>query len=176
MGGGEAFVMILLVGTSVCCPLILFLGLFGVMLGFPLLYGKKIDGWTEGATPAEAYERLGEGATTSAFMVRPASFMVEGERRSTATPEQVVAQSVSLFSAGWGRAVHHQDATGMVGEMRFLKFLATDLGWVAAVVVQPSPDGGSVVRYRFRTTYMWPVITFFLTLRLNMHIIPHLVP
>jgi len=176
MGGGEALLMVVMIGVSVCCPLALFALLFGAMVGMPLIYNKRIDAWTADATPAEAYQKLGEGASTSGFMVRPASFMTEGTKVSAFPADQVLAHIAGRFTGGWGREVVTQDATGIVVQMRFLKFVAMDLGWVGAVVVEPAPEGGTRVHYRFRTTYMWPVITFFLTIRLNMHVIPHMVP
>ncbi len=176
MGGGEALIMTVLIGTSVCCPVVLFGALFGAMFGLPLLYNERIEAWTEGATPAEVYERLGEGAGTGGFMLRPASFMVEEVRVTPAPPAQVFEAASRLFGMGWGREVVAQDDTGLVLSMRFVRFVAMDLGWVGAMLVEPTEDGGSRVRYRFRTTYMWPVITFFLTIRLNLGVIPHVVP
>jgi hypothetical protein len=177
MGGSEAAILTLTMLLGLCCPLSIVFGVVGLMVAAPFLYAKKIAAWTADATPPEAYQRLAQGATTGGFQVRPCSYMREGQASSAHPPEVVIEHlATTIFSGGWGRQLLYRDASGVVGEMRYIKWLATDMGWVAAVVVEPSPEGGSVVHYRFRTTQMIPVITFFLAMRLNMHVVPHLAP
>ncbi len=175
MGAAELLVILSIV-AAVLCPIAVIFGALGAMLAAPLLYRGKLASWTGGTTPLEAYELLGDGATTGVFMVRPCSFLVEGNLSSAAPPADVVAHLADQFSTGWGRQLFTRDDTGVVAEIRFIKALATDLGWIAAVVVDPADDGGSTVHYRFRTTYMLPVITFFLSMRLRMHVLVRLVP
>jgi hypothetical protein len=174
--GAAELLVILSIVAAVLCPVAVVFAALGAILAAPLLYRGTLASWTDGTTPLEAYEVLGDGATTGAFMVRPCSFLVEGNLSSGAAPAEVVAHLAEQFSTGWGRQLFTRDDTGVVGEIRFIHFLATDMGWIAAVVVDPADGGGSTVHYRFRTTYMLPVITFFLTMRLRMHVLTKLVP
>lgn len=175
MGAAELLVILSIV-AAVLCPIAVVFAALGAMLAAPLLYRGKLSSWTDGASPVEAYERLGDGAGTGGFMVLPCSFMVEGRETTPVAPADTVAHIADLFSTGWGRQLFTRDDTGAVGEIRFIKALATDMGWIAAVVVDPADEGGSVIHYRFRTTYMLPVITFFLAMRLRMHVLTKLVP
>lgn len=175
MGAAELLIILSIV-AAVLCPVAVIFAALGAMLAAPLLYRGRLASWTDGTAPVEAYELLGDGATTGGFMVRPCSFLVEGNLSSDAPPAEVLDHLAGQFSTGWGRQLFTHDATGVVAEIRFIKALATDMGWIAAVVVDPSDDGGSVVHYRFRTTYMLPVITFFLSMRLRMHVLTKLVP
>ncbi len=174
MGAAE-LVVILSIFAAVLCPIALVFVILGAMVAAPFLYSGRLAAWTEGS-PREAYDRLGDGATTGGFQVFPCSYMVEGHDTTHVAPDIVVEHLAQQFSTGWGRQLFFRDDTGVVGEIRFIKFLATDLGWIAAAVIEPTADGGTTVHYRFRTTYMLPVITFFLSMRLNMHVLKRLVP
>jgi hypothetical protein len=85
-------------------------------------------------------------------------------------PEHAVQKVATFFSQGWGRKVLAVDSQSVVFSMRHLPFLATDLGWIGiAWVVQDAQ--GTKVQFRFRSTYMWPVITVFLTFRLQLYVL-----
>ena len=174
MDAAEILAVVALI-AAVVCPFVVGFVALGAMAVAPMLYRGRFAAWTEGA-PREAYDRLADGATTGGFQVFPCSYMVEGHDTTHVAPDVVVEHLAQQFSSGWGRQMFTRDTTGVVGEIRFIKFLATDLGWIAAAVIEPTEDGGTVVHYRFRTTYMLPVITFFLSMRLNMHVLKRLVP
>ena len=141
---------------------------FGVFLLLPLLWRGRIKRWTEGRSAAEAWATLERGATRGAFQFFPASFLYDTEILTTLPSPQALHVVAEQFSGGWGRSVLHRDAQGVVVSYRFLPWIAADMGWIGAVIASAEPHG-TRLRLRFRTTYMLPVITFFLTIRLKMY-------
>jgi len=162
-------VLVVVIGGG---ALMMFALLFGVF-GLPMVYGKRIASWTEGKSTVDAWTAIEQGGTRSFFQVFPASYLVEEQVQSFRPPPQAWEYATALFSSGWGRKVLHRDQHGLVVSYRFLPFLGTDLGWIGVLLVQPNGPG-SIISTRFRTTYMWPVFTFFLKIRLKMYVLRRL--
>ena len=157
---------------ALVCPMlcVAFMGALFVagLLGMPFLYAGKIRRWTEGRTPQEAFDALDEGATRGFIQIRPASYVYE-EFFTTKTPAaKVLANTVHRYSLLLGRVLA-QDDTGVVVSEQFPPRVG--LGWVGVVLVQDKPDG-TEVRARFRSTHTFliPVLTFFLSLQLRIHL------
>lgn len=164
--------ILMLVVTLAGSVLMMLALLFGVF-GLPLVYGKRIASWTEGKSTLDAWSTIEQGASRGFFQVFPATYLVEEQFQSNRPPRQAWEYATALFTSGWGRKVLHRDQHGLAVSYRFLPFLGTDFGWIGLILVEPYGPG-SMIRVRFRTTYMWPVFTFFLKLRLKMYVLRRL--
>lgn len=164
---GVAIIFVMVGSVAALLPLVfVFVGIFLP----PMVMKKRIAAWTEGKTNLQIWESLEQGSTKSWFQIRPASFLYETELATPMSPGQALHKVHTFFSSGWGRKVLSTDEQSVVFSMRYLPFLATDFGWIGAAWVYQTP-AGTAVRLRFRSTYMWPVITIFLTFRLQMYVI-----
>jgi hypothetical protein len=174
MGASEGIIVLvvtLLLTGGLFVGMFLFMAL--VLFLPPRLTNKKIARWTEGSTCFEAWEAIEKGATRGGFQIRPASFLYEVDKVTPYPPEQALSVVAQAFSSGWGRKVLMCEPNAVVVQMRFFPWAAVDFGWVG--VAWAFPNGpGSTMKFRFRTTYMWPVITFFLSLRLKMWVLDRL--
>jgi len=170
MGPAEITALLAIVLTFLIVPLLVIVPIVGFGLLPPVLLRKRIEGWTKDRTPWEVWEGLEKGATRGGFQIRPASYLHEEDLSVPWPAEAALEQVARFFSAGWGRKVLGRDAQAVVFSMRFLPWIATDMGWIGVAWAFPNQQG-TTVRFRFRTTYMWPVITFFLTLRLRLYVL-----
>ena len=155
---------------GIISPLLIFGFVIGIMVLLPLVMKKRIDGWTEGKANPQIWEALEQGATRGWFQVRPASYLYESELATPLPPGQALHKIHAFFSSGWGRKVLSTDNQSVVFSLRFFPFLAADLGWIGAAWAYQGPQG-TAVRFRFRSTYMLPVITFFLSFRLRLYVL-----
>jgi len=162
MSGGELSIIVGIVVSTLCTMMIPIAVVLMMVVG-PRTIATKISRWTQGKSALEAYEAIAEGASRAHFQVMPSSFLYEEVWEGG---PQALADIVAAFGAGWGREVLHSDADGAVVSLRRLPFLAVDIGWIGVLLVKTDGEKASV-RARFRTTYMMPVFTFFLSLVLK---------
>jgi hypothetical protein len=162
-------VVLTMLGTMGCLLCIIFVPL-SLMLLLPLAYRKKCLSWTEGRTPAEAYEAIAVGATRGLFQIRPASYLHEVAFKTDKSPAEVLDQTAKSFTSILTQVIN-RDEGGIIVNMRFPPTLGP--GWVGVVLVEEGK-----VRARFRSTYAFPfpVITFFLSLQLHLHLQRMLIP
>jgi len=97
----------------------------------------------------------------------PATYLFEEVIQSRLPMPQALEHVNALFASGWGRKVLGRDQEGVVFSYRMLPFLATDAGWIGVVLAEPQ-GYSTVLHLRMRTTYLLPVITFFLSLRIRL--------
>jgi hypothetical protein len=161
---GLVVVVVIVIGVSLAALFVL----LGSFVGLPLLLKKRIATWTQGPSSRQAWGAIEQGATRGFFQFFPATFLEEQVVMSPRPLPQALEHVASIFASGWGRKVHLRDAEGIVVSVRYLPFLATDIGWVGVVLAQPQPQG-TALHIRFRTTYMLPVFTFFLGIRLRIY-------
>ena len=157
------FLALTILGSAGCMLCVIFVPL-SLMLFLPLAYRRTCLSWTEGRTPAEAYEAIARGATRGFIQIRPASYLHQVSFSTTKSVQEVLDQTERSFSSFLTQIIC-RDEGGIIVNMRFPPTLGP--GWVGVVLVEQGK-----VHARFRSTYAFPfpVLTFFLSLQLRLHL------
>lgn len=167
MDDSSALLVVLSILMAAGCTLVLVVAMVGGLLTVPFVYRKTWLSYTEGRTVAEAYEAVAEGATTGVLQVRPASYLYTDTFPVSASPEKVQSGITGTYTTVLTQVLI-QDVDGVAVNARWPAELGA--GWIIVFLVRPTEEG-SEVAVRARTTqWMVPVLTFFLSLQLRLHL------